>query len=84
MYNVQRRRPGHGSTVANASGHVTWRLVVFLVVLVVAARVPPVHAPITQPRPRQQAPRFLKQYTRLLLRLVSWLTGKLYGIGGRY
>lgn len=58
VYDVQRRRPGHGRSVANATGHVAWRLIVFLVVLVVAARVPPVHAPIAQPRPRQQAPRF--------------------------
>lgn len=60
MYDVQRRRPGHGRVVADAGRHVARRLVVFLFVLVIAARVPPVHAPIAQPRPRQQASRFLR------------------------
>lgn len=63
MYDVQGRGPGHGRVVADAGRHVAGRLVVLLVVLVVAARVPPVHAPIAQPRPRQQASRFLRTET---------------------
>lgn len=64
VYDVQGRRPGNGRAVADAPGNVAGRLVVFIVVLVVTSRVPPVDAPIAQPRPRQQTSGFLQRSRR--------------------